>query len=104
MHTTITARHCEVPTTLRERALTILRRLTHLVSRAVNSAVIFDRNHAQQTVEVRLHVARGEVFVARGEAKDHRTALSRAERKLRRQIDKMFPRFRRRRRTFVREP
>jgi ribosome-associated translation inhibitor RaiA len=35
-----------------------------------------------------LHVARGELLVARGEGDDHRTALDRAEEKLRRQLDK----------------
>jgi ribosome-associated translation inhibitor RaiA len=33
-------------------------------------------------------VARGEVLVAKGEAEDHRTALDRAEEKLRRQVER----------------
>ena len=33
-------------------------------------------------------MARGEVLVAKGEAEDHRTALDRAEDKLRRQVEK----------------
>jgi ribosome-associated translation inhibitor RaiA len=45
--------------------------------------------------ELRLHLARGERLVARGEADDHRTALDRAEEKLRRQLDRTGPRARR---------
>ena len=33
-------------------------------------------------------MARGEVLVAKGEADDHRTALDRAEDKIRRQVEK----------------
>ena len=41
-----------------------------------------------QVVELRLLDARSEPFVAKGEAPDHRTALDRAEEKLRRQLEK----------------
>jgi hypothetical protein len=37
-----------------------------------------------------MHVSRGDLFVASGEADDHRTALDRAEDKMRRQIEKAF--------------
>ena len=47
------------------------------------------------TVEIRLHLAQGEVLVARGDAPDHRTALDRAEEKLRRQIERASERLRR---------
>jgi ribosome-associated translation inhibitor RaiA len=49
---------------------------------------VFDTDGINQTVEIRLHVARGEVLVARGEGVDHRTALDRAEEKLRRQVER----------------
>ena len=88
METTITARHCEVSDPLRERAITVVERLGNLASRPMEMTVVFDAEGAQQTVELRLHVARGEVLVAKGEGADHRSALDRAEEKLRRQLER----------------
>jgi ribosomal subunit interface protein len=88
MQTRITARHCEISDALRERARTVLDRLGAFAHRPQESAVVFDTDGAQQTAELRLHVARGEVLIAHGEAEDHRTALDRAEEKLRRQLEK----------------
>jgi ribosomal subunit interface protein len=88
METTITARHCEVSDPLRERAITVVERLGNLASRPMEMTVVFDAEGAQQTVELRLHVARGEVLVAKGEGADHRSALDRAEDKLRRQLER----------------
>ena len=45
----------------------------------MESTVVFDRDGLQATAELRLHAARGELLVARGEGDDHRTALDRAE-------------------------
>jgi putative sigma-54 modulation protein len=88
MQTTITARHCEISDALRERALTVLERLGNIASRPIEATVVFDAEGTQQTAELRLHVARGEVLVATGEGEDHRTALDRAEDKIRRQVEK----------------
>jgi ribosomal subunit interface protein len=89
MQTTITARHhCEISDALRERARTVVERLGVLARRPIESAVVFDTDGGRATAELRLHVARGELLVARGDADDHRTALDRAEEKLRRQLDK----------------
>jgi ribosomal subunit interface protein len=95
MQTTITARHCEVSDALRERAHTVVERLSGIATRPIESAVVFDTEGPVQTAELRLHVAHGEVLVARGEAADHRTALDRAEEKLRRQLEKASTRPRR---------
>jgi ribosomal subunit interface protein len=92
MHTTITTRHCEVPEPLRERAITVMERLGSLASRPMDMTVVFDTDGIQQTVELRLHVARGEILVAKGEGADHRTALDRAEDKLRRQVERVSDR------------
>jgi len=92
MQTTITARHCEVSEPLRERAITVMERLGNLASRPMEMTVVFDTDGIQQTVELRLHVARGEILIARGEGPDHRTALDRAEDKLRRQVERVFDR------------
>jgi ribosome-associated translation inhibitor RaiA len=88
MQTTITARHCEVPDALRERALVIAERLGGLAFRPLEAAITFATDGQHQVAELRLHDSRGEVFVATGEAADHRTALDRAEEKLRRQLEK----------------
>jgi putative sigma-54 modulation protein len=88
MQTTITARHCEISDALRERALTVVERLGSLATRPIEAIVVFDTEGVRQTAELRLHVARGEVLVATGEAEDHRTALDRAEEKLRRQVER----------------
>ena len=88
MQTTITARHCEINEALRERARTVVERLGALAHRPIESVVVFDTDGGQATAELRLRAARGELMVARGEADDHRTALDRAEEKLRRQLDK----------------
>jgi ribosomal subunit interface protein len=88
MHTTITARHCEITDELRERAAAVVDRVGSIASRAIEATVVFDEDGLSRTAEIRLHVARGEVLVATGEADDHRTALDRAEEKLRRQVEK----------------
>jgi ribosomal subunit interface protein len=89
MQTTITARHCEIPEALRERAMAVVERLGHIARRPIEATVVFDAGGAGRTAELRLHVARGEVLIAKGEAEDHRTALDRAEEKLRRQLEKV---------------
>jgi ribosomal subunit interface protein len=95
MAPTITARHCEISDLLRERAVSVVERLENLASRHMDSTVVFDTDGIEQTVEIRLHVARGEVLVARAGGVDHRTALDRAEEKLRRQVERATSRPRR---------
>lgn len=95
MQTTIAVRHCEISDALRERAITVVERLGNLASRPMEMTVVFDTDGIQQTAELRLHVARGEVLVAKGEGADHRSALDRAEEKLRRQVERAADRPRR---------
>lgn len=92
MQTTITARHCEVPEPVRERAITVVERLENLAHRPMEMTVVFDADGIKQTVELRLHLARGEVLLAKGVGADHRTALDRAEEKLRRQVERVSDR------------
>lgn len=92
MQTTITARHCDISDALRERAGLIVDRLATFASRPMETTVVFDVDGPASTAELRLHVARGQIFVAAGEGPDHRTALDRAEEKLRRQLEKEFGR------------
>ena len=95
MQTTITARHCEISDALRERALTVVERLGSIATRPIEATVVFDTEGPLQTAELRIHVSRGEVLIATGEAEDHRTALDRAEDKLRKQLEKASARPRR---------
>jgi ribosomal subunit interface protein len=95
MQPTITARHCDISDTLRERAVNVVERLGNLATRPMESTVVFDTDGIEQTVEIRLHLARGETLVARGGGPDHRTALDRAEDKLRRQVERASDRPRR---------
>jgi ribosomal subunit interface protein len=89
MQTTITARHCEIPDALRERARAVAERLGALAHRPIEATVVFDADGPLRTAELRLHVSRGEVLVAKGDGDDHRSALDRAEEKLRRQLEKV---------------
>jgi ribosome-associated translation inhibitor RaiA len=73
----------------------VVERLGTLANRPMESTVVFDTDGIEQTVEIRLHLARGETLVARGEAPDHRTALDRAEAKLKRQVERASDRPRR---------
>jgi len=91
MQTAITARHCEISDELRVRATEVLNRLAGLADRPVDAAVVFDVGPNLLQAEIRLHVSRGATFVGTGEGKDHRTALDRAEEKVRRQLDKLEP-------------
>jgi ribosomal subunit interface protein len=88
MQTTITARHCEITDALRERASIVAEKLGALAWRPLETAIVFDTDGTNQVVELRMLDAHSEPFVAKGEAPDHRTALDRAEEKLRRQLEK----------------
>ena len=87
----ITARHGEVPEALRLRAEQVVTRLARLALRPTAANVTFDTARQRALAEVRLTAARGVLYVASGEAADHRTALDRVAAKLRRQLDKAVP-------------
>ena len=96
MQTTITARHCDISDALKERARSVVERLGSIATRPVESAVVFDVEGSVQTAELRLHLSRGEILIARRvRAADHRSALDRAEERLRRQLEKATTRPRR---------
>lgn len=88
MQTTITARHCEVTEALRERALALTERLAQLSPHALEATVVFDAAPLAHSVEIRLHARGRKMLVGVGEGTDHRTALDRAEEKLRPQLVK----------------
>ncbi len=94
MQMTITARHCDISEELRQRAEVVLTRLADHVPRALDGTVVFDSAPTAQA-EIRLHSGKGEVIVATGEDRDHRSALDRAEEKVKRQLEKSAGQLRR---------
>ena len=88
MNVMITARHGDIPDTLKERAEQIIERLERKSHRPTSAHVTFDAEGPQASCEIVLNAARGAVHVAKATGADHRTALDRAEAKLRRQLDK----------------
>ncbi len=101
MRITVTARHCDIPDELRARARVLVGRLAKFASRPHDAQVIFSEEHGAPAVEVRLHTARGHVYVGGADGTDHRTALDQAAARVRRQLDKAPPK---RRRSLEREP
>jgi ribosome-associated translation inhibitor RaiA len=60
---------------------------------------VFDLDPEGHWVELRVHVRGGQILVGTATADDHRTALDRAEEKLKKQLDKITSQWRSRRST-----
>jgi ribosome-associated translation inhibitor RaiA len=88
MRTTITVRHCEVSEVLRERAVAVTARLAQLSPHALDATVVFGMDPAAHTAEIRLHARGRRILVGQGKGSDHKSALDRAEAKLRGQLVK----------------
>lgn len=88
MRITVSARHTEITDALRQRARTVAGRLADLSPHALDATVVFDAGPLQQTVELRLHARGRKLLIGVGQGPDHRTALDRAEEKLRVQLMK----------------
>lgn len=104
MKTTITARHCEISDTLRQRAETVTERLSLVALHPIDASVIFGQEGVNCTAELQFRVARDAPLVASASAEDHRTALDRAEEKMRRQIQRSSGRVRTGRRQDAPQP
>lgn len=97
MQTIVTSRHCEITEQLQSRASTIASRLGALARRPISCTVLFDVEGTQSLAELRLVDGSGESLISRGEGPDHRTALDRAEDRLKRQLETVSGRRRARR-------
>ena len=86
MQITITARHCEIPDLLRERARARLERMSRIAPRPQHAQIVFAAEGGRAMVELRLQAARGRVHVATAQGPDHRTAFDQGIAKLRRQL------------------
>jgi ribosomal subunit interface protein len=89
MQTTITARHCVVPDTLREAAGEVVGRVARVARRPQRAQVVFDADHNRKIVELHVSLPRGQMCIASAEAADFRTALDKAAAKLRQQLRKL---------------
>lgn len=99
METTVTCRHGEISPELRARAVEVLQRFAHLSPHALEGTVLFDTHPVAFSVELRLHVRRGQILVSQAEEADPRTALDRAEERLKRQLERAVASVRRPRRS-----
>jgi ribosomal subunit interface protein len=88
METRITARHCEVSEALHNRARAVALRFDKQSPHALNATFIFGVNPTSHTVEIVLHARGKKTLKGKGQGPDHRTALDRAEEKLRTQLEK----------------
>jgi len=86
MRTTISVRHGDISDALRARAESVLERLDGLSPHTLEGTVVFDGGPLTHTAEIRLHVRGGKILIGSGEGPDHRTALDRAESKLKPQL------------------
>jgi ribosomal subunit interface protein len=83
---TVTARHMPLESTLRDRVGEVLRRLDRIGARVLEATAIFDVVGGRPWVELRLHLAPGQLLVATATADDHRTAVDLVDAKMRRQL------------------
>jgi len=88
MKTTISVRHTEITEQLRTRAAEVAKRFEGLSPHALETTMVFDLEGVDHSVEIRLHARGGHVLVGNGTGPDHRTALDRAEDKVRRQLER----------------
>jgi ribosomal subunit interface protein len=88
MRTTVTCRHGEISEELRTRAAEVLERFGHLSPHALEGTAVFDTHPTPFSVELRLHVRRGQILISEAQDADPRTALDRAEEKLKRQLER----------------
>lgn len=86
MRTTISARHVNVDASLRSRATQVLERLGNISSRAVEATAVFDTVAGQPAAELRLHCAGRPMLVAGADGLEHRSALDKAEARMKRQL------------------
>ncbi|MEJ2679668.1 MAG: ribosome-associated translation inhibitor RaiA [Gemmatimonadota bacterium] len=86
MNVTVTARHCRIHDSDRERALDRVGRLIRYEPRMAEGDVIFQEEGAVKRAEVRVHVAGGQIQVARADGDTFRTAVDLAVQKMTRQL------------------
>lgn len=84
----MTARHCQIPDDLKERADALMAKIAKIADRPHHAEVIFDADHGRKIVELQLSLPRGQVKIATAEGDDFQSALDTAASKLRSQLGK----------------
>jgi len=88
MKITISVRHTDITDELRQRTNEVLERLGTQSPHALDATVVYDLDGLTHQAEIRLHARGGYVLIGHGDGPDHRTALDRAEDKVRRQLER----------------
>lgn len=86
MNVTISARHCEIPRSLRTTTERRIERLSRYHSRLAEAGVTFERERAAHGVEIRLAVDGDAPVVARASGPDFQAALDRGVERASRQL------------------
>ena len=96
MNVTISARHCEIPYSLRNTTQQRVARLSRYNPRVADAEVTYERERVSHEIEIRLAVKGEAPVVARASAPSFRAALARglerASRQLRRLRDRRVAR------------
>ena len=88
MNVMITARHCEVPAPVQERAERLMRRMERFDPRVQVIEVIFEADAGAFQAEARVSIAGGPTVIAQGTDRTVRGALDRMVDRLQRQLRK----------------
>jgi len=87
MEVTVSGRHIDVTTPIREYAAKRLSKLPRYYDRVMSTAVVIDKaEHRQFDVEIRVNADLGNPFVVREVNEDVYAAIDEAEKKLERQL------------------
>lgn len=86
MNVIISARHCEIPHSLREATERRIARLRRYHPRLADAEVIYDREHIRHEVEIRLLVEGANPVIARGTGETFDVALDVAADRVSRQL------------------
>ena len=89
MKVLVTARHCEIDDELRQRAIELVKKAAKLGNRPHRAEIVFDDDHQRKIVEFQLYLSQGHTYVSSAEASSFLTAMDRAAKKLRNQLDKL---------------
>ena len=86
MNVTITARHCEIPDSLRGVTERHMHRLGRYNPKLADADVTFDRERLEHAVEIRLAVPGQPALIARGSGATFKSALDRGVHRASRQL------------------
>ena len=86
MNVTISARHCEIPASLRDATERRVHRLGRYNPRLAEAEVTYEVERVQHEVEIRLGVAGEKPVVARGAGETFKAALARGIERASRQL------------------